>query len=299
MAEFKSGFVAMLGRTNVGKSTLVNLLVGEKVAATADKVQTTRTAIKGIANRENSQIIFIDTPGIHKPKHELGKTLNRNAYTAIQEADLIFYMVDATQSFGSGDEFLLERVKNSNLPCFLILSKIDLIDKEKLLYILTKWQARHNFDEIIPISALTEDNLDTLLKVARDYMQEGGMFFPEDMKSDHGLMFQLSEIIREKVLIKTNEEVPHSVAVVIEKMDESENSVFMNAMIIVERSSQKAILIGKQAAMIRSIRLSAQKELKEKLGKKVELELYVRVEKNWRNRRHKLAQFGYLEKEED
>lgn len=297
--SFKSGFITIIGRPNAGKSTLLNALLKEKIAIATPKAQTTRNNISGILTTEDTQYIFIDTPGIHKPKHELGKTLNRNAYTAIQEADLIFYMVDATQSFGSGDEFLLERIKNSNLPCFLILSKIDLIDKEKLLYILTKWQARHNFDEIIPISALTEDNLDTLLKVARDYMQEGGMFFPEDMKSDHGLMFQLSEIIREKVLIKTNEEVPHSVAVVIEKMDESENSVFMNAMIIVERSSQKAILIGKQAAMIRSIRLSAQKELKEKLGKKVELELYVRVEKNWRNRRHKLAQFGYLEKEED
>ena len=297
--SFKSGFITIIGRPNAGKSTLLNALLKEKIAIATPKAQTTRNNISGILTTEDTQYIFIDTPGIHKPKHELGKTLNRNAYTAIQEADLIFYMVDATQSFGSGDEFLLERVKNSNLPCFLILSKIDLIDKEKLLYILTKWQARHNFDEIIPISALTEDNLDTLLKVARDYMQEGGMFFPEDMKSDHGLMFQLSEIIREKVLIKTNEEVPHSVAVVIEKMDESENSVFMNAMIIVERSSQKAILIGKQATMIRSIRLSAQKELKEKLGKKVELELYVRVEKNWRNRRHKLAQFGYLEKEED
>ena len=297
--SFKSGFITIIGRPNAGKSTLLNALLKEKIAIATPKAQTTRNNISGILTTEDTQYIFIDTPGIHKPKHELGKTLNRNAYTAIQEADLIFYMVDATQSFGSGDEFLLERVKNSNLPCFLILSKIDLIDKEKLLYILTKWQARHNFDEIIPISALTEDNLDTLLKVARDYMQGGGMFFPEDMKSDHGLMFQLSEIIREKVLIKTNEEVPHSVAVVIEKMDESENSVFMNAMIIVERSSQKAILIGKQAAMIRSIRLSAQKELKEKLGKKVELELYVRVEKNWRNRRHKLAQFGYLEKEED
>jgi GTP-binding protein Era len=297
--SFKSGFITIIGRPNAGKSTLLNALLKEKIAIATPKAQTTRNNISGILTTEDTQYIFIDTPGIHKPKHELGKTLNRNAYTAIQEADLIFYMVDATQSFGSGDEFLLERVKNSNLPCFLILSKIDLIDKEKLLYILTKWQARHNFDEIIPISALTEDNLDTLLKVARDYMQEGGMFFPEDMKSDHGLMFQLSEIIREKVLIKTNEEVPHSVAVVIEKMDESENSVFMNAMIIVERSSQKAILIGKQAAMIRSIRLSAQKELKEKLGKKVELELYVRVENNWRNRRHKLSQFGYLEKEED
>ncbi len=267
--SFKSGFITIIGRPNAGKSTLLNALLKEKIAIATPKAQTTRNNISGILTTEDTQYIFIDTPGIHKPKHELGKTLNRNAYTAIQEADLIFYMVDATQSFGSGDEFLLERVKNSNLPCFLILSKIDLIDKEKLLYILTKWQARHNFDEIIPISALTEDNLDTLLKVARDYMQEGGMFFPEDMKSDHGLMFQLSEIIREKVLIKTNEEVPHSVAVVIEKMDESENSVFMNAMIIVERSSQKAILIGKQAAMIRSIRLSAQKELKEKLGKKL------------------------------
>lgn len=297
--SFKSGFITIIGRPNAGKSTLLNALLKEKIAIATPKAQTTRNNISGILTTEDSQYIFIDTPGIHKPKHELGKTLNRNAYTAIAEADLIFYMVDATQPFGSGDQFLLERIQQSKLPCFLILSKIDLIDKEKLLFVLSKWQERHNFDEIIPISALTQDNLDTLLKVARDYMQEGGMYFPEEMKSDHGLTFQLSEIIREKVLLKTNEEVPHSVAVVIEKMDEHESVVYMNAMIIVERNSQKAILIGKQAAMIRSIRLSAQKELKEKLGKKVELELYVRVENNWRNRRHKLAQFGYLEKEED
>lgn len=297
--SFKSGFITIIGRPNAGKSTLLNALLKEKIAIATPKAQTTRNNISGILTTEDTQYIFIDTPGIHKPKHELGKTLNRSAYTAIQEADLIFYMVDATQPFGSGDQFLLERIQQSKLPCFLILSKIDLIDKEKLLFVLTKWQERHNFDEIIPISALTEDNLDTLLKVARDYMQEGGMYFPEDMKSDHGLTFQLSEIIREKVLLKTNEEVPHSVAVVIEKMDETDSTVYMNAMIIVERNSQKAILIGKQAAMIRSIRLSAQKELKEKLGKKVELELYVRVENNWRNRRHKLSQFGYLEKEED
>lgn len=297
--SFKSGFITIIGRPNAGKSTLLNALLKEKIAITTPKAQTTRNNISGILTTEDSQYIFIDTPGIHKPKHELGKTLNRNAYTAIAEADLIFYMVDATQPFGSGDQFLLERIQQSKLPCFLILSKIDLIDKEKLLFVLSKWQERHNFDEIIPISALTQDNLDTLLKVARDYMQEGGMYFPEEMKCDHGLTFQLSEIIREKVLLKTNEEVPHSVAVVIEKMDEHESVVYMNAMIIVERNSQKAILIGKQAAMIRSIRLSAQKELKEKLGKKVELELYVRVENNWRNRRHKLAQFGYLEKEED
>lgn len=296
---YRSGFISIIGRPNAGKSTLLNAIVNQKVAITSNKPQTTRNNISGILTREDAQFIFIDTPGIHKPKHELGKTLNKNAYTAIAEADVNFWMVDATQSFGPGDEFILEKIKTSHIPCFLILNKIDLLGKEKLIKVLQEWKERYAFAEIFPISALKKDNIDQLLEVTKGYLNEGPQYFPDDMISDHGEQFQIAEIIREKVLYKTEEEVPHSVAVVIEKKEETDTKIFIQALIVVERTSQKSILIGKQAEMIRKIRLAAQKELKEKFQKRVELELHVRVEKNWRNRSSKLQQLGYLELEED
>lgn len=295
---YMSGFIAIIGRPNAGKSTLLNAILKQKLAITTPKPQTTRNNISGILTREDAQFIFIDTPGIHKPKHELGKTLNKSAYAAMKEADVNFWMVDATQSFGHGDEFILERMKTSQIPVFLILNKIDLIEKEKLINVLSSWQKRMQFAEIFPISALHEDNVDRLLAVCKTYLKEGPKYFPDDMISDHGEQFQIGELIREKVLYKTNEEVPHSVAVIIEKKTDAETRVDIQALIVVERSSQKAILIGKQATMIRAIRLAAQKELKEKFHKKVYLELYVRVEKNWRNRCAKLQQLGYLELED-
>ena len=292
---YKSGFIAIIGRPNAGKSTLLNAILKQKIAITTPKAQTTRNNIAGILTREDAQFIFTDTPGIHKPKHELGRSLNRNAYTAIAEADINFWVVDATQSFGGGDEYLLEKIKQSHIPCFLLLNKIDLLKKEEVLKTLEEWKERYDFAEIFPISALERDNVEHLLEVVKEYLEEGVKYFPDEMVSDHGEQFQIAEIIREKVLLKTNEEVPHSVAVVIERKEETDTRMDLQAMIVVERPSQKSILIGKQASMIRSIRLSAQKELKEKFHKKVELELYVRVEKNWRNRANKLQQLGYLE----
>lgn len=292
---YKSGFIAIIGRPNAGKSTLLNAILKQKIAITTPKAQTTRNNIAGILTREDAQFIFTDTPGIHKPKHELGRSLNRNAYTAIAEADINFWVVDATQSFGGGDEFLLEKIKQSHIPCFLLLNKIDLLKKEEVLKTLEEWKERYDFAEIFPISALERDNVEHLLEVVKEYLEEGVKYFPDEMVSDHGEQFQIAEIIREKVLLKTNEEVPHSVAVVIERKEETDTRMDLQAMIVVERPSQKSILIGKQASMIRSIRLSTQKELKEKFHKKVELELYVRVEKNWRNRANKLQQLGYLE----
>ena len=275
--SYKSGFISIIGRPNAGKSTLLNAILQEKVAITTPKPQTTRNNISGILTREDAQFVFVDTPGIHKPKHELGRTLNRNAYTAIAEADVNYWMVDATQPFGSGDEFILEKMKSAQIPVFLILNKIDLLDKEAVLTTLSKWQSRMQFAEIFPVSALKRENVEHLLEVTKSYLQEGVKYFPDDMIS---------------------EEVPHSVAVIVEKKEESDTRMELSALIVVERSSQKSILIGKQGAMIRGIRLAAQKELKEKFGKKVELELYVRVEKNWRNRSSKLHQLGYLELEE-
>lgn len=293
--SYQSGFISIIGRPNAGKSTLLNAILGQKVAIISSKPQTTRNAISGILTREDAQFIFVDTPGIHKPHHELGRSLNKSAYSAMSDTDIILLIVDASKPYGTGDEFLLNKIKHVNTPCFLLLNKIDLLSKEELLKLLEEWSARHHFQEIIPISAFEKKNLSRLFDVLKKYLPEGPKYFPDEMISDHGEQFQMSELIREKVLYKTEEEVPHSIAVVIEQKEEDEEKVHIHAMIIVERMSQKGILIGKQGAMIRDIRIASQRELKKMLGKKVELELFVRVEKNWRNRTNKLQQFGYHE----
>ncbi|HJC35525.1 MAG TPA: GTPase Era [Candidatus Merdibacter merdavium] len=294
---YKSGFIAIIGRPNAGKSTLLNALLHQKIAIMSPKPNTTRNNIMGILTTNEAQYVFIDTPGIHKPRHELGRTLNKNAYTAIAEADINALIIDITKPYGSGDAFLLERLKNSEVPCFLLVNKIDLLPREQVLERLLEWQQRFDFDEIIPLSALKEDNVDELLRVIDSYLQEGVKYFPDDMVSDHGESFRIAEIIREKILFRTEEEVPHSIAVVIENREEDDTQIFLQAMVIVERPTQKSILIGKQGSMIRSIRIAAQRELRQMLGKRVQLELYVRVEENWRNRESKLRQFGYDEHE--
>ena len=294
---YKSGFIAIIGRPNAGKSTLLNALLHQKIAIMSPKPNTTRNNIMGILTTNEAQYVFIDTPGIHKPRHELGRTLNKNAYTAIAEADINALIIDITKPYGSGDAFLLERLKNSEVPCFLLVNKIDLLPREQVLERLLEWQQRFDFDEIIPLSALKEDNVDELLRVIDSYLQEGVKYFPDDMVSDHGENFRIAEIIREKILFRTEEEVPHSIAVVIENREEDDTQIFLQAMVIVERPTQKSILIGKQGSMIRSIRIAAQRELRQMLGKRVQLELYVRVEENWRNRESKLRQFGYNEHE--
>lgn len=295
---YKSGFIAIIGRPNAGKSTLLNALLHQKIVIMSPKPNTTRNNIMGILTTQDTQYVFIDTPGVHKPKHELGRTLNKNAYTAIAEADINALIIDITQPFGSGDEFLLDRLRGSEVPCLLLVNKIDLLPKQQVMERLLKWQSVFPFDEIIPLSALKEENLSELLKVIRSYLQEGVQYFPQEMISDHGENFRISEIIREKILFRTEEEVPHSIAVVIENREDTKDKIFIQALVIVERSSQKAIMIGKQGSMIRSIRIAAQKELKKMLKKPVELELYVRVEKDWRNRENKLKQFGYRELDE-
>lgn len=292
MEPFKSGVVAIVGRPNAGKSTLLNALLKEKIAIMSDKPNTTRNNIAGILTNDDTQFVFMDTPGIHKPQQELGKVLNKNAYIAMEDADVIAWIIDVTQAFGPGDEFVLNRIKNLNKPVVLLVNKVDRLNKEKLLKRLTYWASQYNFNEIVPLSALKKENLDEVLTVLRQYLPEGMPLYPAEMKSDHGLVFQLCELVREKVLQKTHEEIPHSVAVVLESMEEKDGKVYLSFLIIVDRDSQKGILIGKGGDMIRDIRLSAQKEIKEKLGKPVNMELYVRVEKNWRNRESKIKEFG-------
>lgn len=291
--SYKSGFISIVGRPNAGKSTLLNALLDEKIAIISPKPQTTRNNIQGILTKNDAQFIFIDTPGVHKPKHELGRNMNKGVYSSLQDVDVIYLMVDATLAYGSGDEFLLEKLKNSDVPVFLILNKCDLLNKEEILRKLMEWEKRYKFAELIPLSALTSKNLNELLNTTKKYLNEGVQFYPKEMKSDRSIDFRIRECIREKVLYKTQEEIPHSVAVILENKEEDEKCIALQAVVIVERDSQKGILIGKQAKMIRSITLAAQKELKELLNKKVDLELYVRVEKNWRNKESKLNQLGY------
>lgn len=290
---FKSGFISIVGRPNAGKSTLLNALMDEKIAIISPKPQTTRNNIQGILTQEDAQFVFIDTPGIHKPKHELGKNMNKGAFSSMQDVDIIYLMIDASEPFGHGDEFLLDKLKNINTSVFLILNKCDLLKQEKVLSLLNEWSARYSFKEMIPLSASNKKNLDKLLNTSKLYLNEGVPFYPVEMKSDRSIDFRIRELIREKVLYRTQEEVPHSIAVIIENKEESENKIFLQAIVIVERDSQKGILIGKQAQMIKNIKLAAQKDIKEMLQKKVELELYVRVEKRWRDRSAKLNQLGY------
>lgn len=290
---FKSGFVAIVGRPNAGKSTLLNALLNKKIAIISPKAQTTRDNIQGILSHESYQIVFTDTPGIHKPKHQLGQKMNRNAYDALKDVEVIYYMVDASVPFGGGDEFLVGRMKNYQSPVFLLLNKADLLTQDQLMKLIVEWKERYNFTEIFPLSAKTHRNTDALIETTLTYLPEGFAYYPEDMKSDHGEDFLMSEMIREKVLLFTEEEIPHSVAVVIEKMVEKNTRYFVNALVVVERASQKGMIIGKHGQMIEKIKTAARRDLEHELGKKVDLTIYVKVEENWRNKQNKLEALGY------
>ena len=293
----KSGFVALIGRPNAGKSTLLNALVQQKVAIISPKPQTTRNSIRAIRTDADSQIIFVDTPGIHKPKHELGTQMNKEAYSAASGVDLIYYLVDGSVPFGSGDEFVLNTLRQMHLPVYLILNKIDLLEKEQLIDLLLAWQQRMDFKEIIPISAKTQNNLDQLIEATKNDLTDGVQYYPADQVCDYPEQFIMAEIIREKVLLLTEEEVPHSVAVVIERIRKNREHLIINAMILVERDSQKGIIIGKQGRMIKQIGTLAREELQGLLGEPIFLELFVRVEKDWRNKKAKLLQLGYIQTE--
>ncbi|MGL5540244.1 MAG: GTPase Era [Erysipelotrichaceae bacterium] len=293
--SYQSGFIAIIGRPNAGKSTLLNAILGQKVAIISPKAQTTRDNIQGILTTTDYQMIFTDTPGIHKPKHELGRKMNRNAYDALKDTEVIYFMVDASAPFGKGDEFLVERLHNYKSPVFLLLNKADLLTQPQLMQCISEWKERYAFAEIFALSALKRGNVDHLLEVTRKYLPEGFQYYPEDQISDHGKDFLMSEIVREKVLHFTEEEVPHSVAVVIEKVTEKNTRFYIDAMIVVERSTQKGIIIGKQGSMVKKIKDAARRDLEAQLGKKVDLNLYVRVEENWRNKQNKLEALGYGE----
>lgn len=296
---YKSGFVSIIGRPNVGKSTFINRVIGQKIAIMSDKPQTTRNKIQGVYTTDKSQTIFIDTPGIHKPKHKLGDFMMKVAENTLKEVDLILFMINAEEGYGRGDEFIIERLKQTNTPVFLIINKIDQIHPDKLLPLIEKYKELYPFKEIVPISALQGNNVDALLKEIEDVLPEGPQYYPEDQVTDHPERFIITELIREKVLHLTREEIPHSIAVVMDTLERRENNqaIYVGATIIVERDSQKGIVIGKQGSMLKEVGKRARIDIEALLGSKVFLELWVKVQKDWRNKASQLRDFGFREDE--
>ncbi len=297
---YKSGFVSIVGRPNVGKSTFLNRVIGQKIAIMSDKPQTTRNKVQGVLTQANSQTIFIDTPGIHKPKHKLGEFMLKISRNALKEVDAIMFMVNAEQKIGKGDEFVIEMLEGNKTPVFLVINKIDQVHPDELAGIIDSYKDKFDFAEIIPISALQGNNVDSLLTTLEKYLPEGPQYYPADQVTDHPERFIISELIREKVLHTTREEIPHSIAVVIDKIkrdEENENMIRVQATIMVERDSQKGIVIGKKGALLKQVGTEARKDIEMLLGSKVYLELWVKVQKDWRNKQAHLRDFGFRDDE--
>lgn len=295
---FRSGFAAIIGRPNVGKSTLLNSMIGQKIAIMSDKPQTTRNKIRSVLTSEDSQVVFIDTPGIHKPKHRLGEYMVDTAQNALREVDIVLYVVEADGGLGAGDEYILDKLSNVKTPVILVINKVDLVPKETVMELILKFKDKRKFTEIIPISALQKDNLDKLQKLIVENLPEGPQYYPADMITDHPERFVVAELIREKVLHNTREEIPHSVAVEIEEMKTRDNDmVFIKAVIFTERESQKGIIVGKQGSMLKTVGKLARNDIENLLGSKVYLDLWVKVKKDWRNRESMLRNLGFRDDE--
>lgn len=297
--NYRSGFIAIIGRPNVGKSTFMNHVIGQKVAIMSDKPQTTRNKIQGVLTTDAYQMIFIDTPGIHKPKHRLGDFMVKSSIDTLNEVDAVMFMVNAKEGYGKGDEFIIDKLQGISQPVLLVINKIDEVHPDELLPLIEQYRTKLPFAEVVPISALQGNNVDRLLEVLVNHLPEGPQYYPEDYVTDHPERFIISELIREKVLHHTREEIPHSVAVVIESIESRENKdvIDVQATIVIERKSQKGIIIGKQGNMLKQIGTEARKDIEALLGSKVFMELWVKVQKDWRNRMHQLREFGYREDE--
>ncbi|WP_273451954.1 GTPase Era [Streptococcus ferus] len=296
---FKSGFVAILGRPNVGKSTFLNYVMGQKIAIMSDKAQTTRNKIMGIYTTAEEQIVFIDTPGIHKPKTALGDFMVESAYSTLREVDTVLFMVPADEKRGKGDDMIIERLKAAKVPVILVINKIDKVHPDQLLEQIDDFRNQMPFKEVVPISALQGNNINRLMEILKENLEEGFQYFPNDQITDHPERFLVSEMIREKVLHLTREEIPHSVAVVIDSMkrDSETDKIHIQATIMVERDSQKGIIIGKGGSMLKKVGSMARRDIELMLGDKVFLETWVKVKKNWRDKKLDLADFGYSKKE--
>ncbi|ASV68963.1 MULTISPECIES: GTPase Era [Cytobacillus] len=295
----QSGFISIIGRPNVGKSTLLNRVIGQKIAIMSDKPQTTRNKVQGVLTTNDAQYIFIDTPGIHKPKHKLGDFMMKVAQNTLKEVDAIIFMVNAEEGFGRGEEFIIEKFQSVKTPVFLVINKIDKIHPDALLSVIESYKEKYNFCEIVPISALEGNNVDRLLEQLKEYLPEGPQYYPADQVTDHPERFIISELIREKALHLTREEIPHSLAVVIDKIERQDKKDIIHVMatIIVERDSQKGIVIGKQGKMLKEVGQRARVDIENLMGSKVFLELWVKVQKDWRNKMTQLRDFGFREDE--
>ncbi|OOC60504.1 GTPase Era [Paenibacillus ihbetae] len=292
--QFKSGFVAIIGRPNVGKSTLMNQVIGQKIAIMSDKPQTTRNKIHGVYTTPDSQIVFLDTPGIHKRQSKLGDYMNQTALGTLGEVEAVLFLVDASEGIGGGDRFIAEQLSKIKTPVMLVMNKIDKIEPPALLPLIEEYRKLHNFAEIVPISAKLGSNVETLLDQIQKYLPPGPQYYPEDQVTDHPEQFVCAELIREKILHMTREEVPHSIAVTIEDMRVEENgTVYISAVIFVERDSQKGIIIGKQGALLKEVGKQARQDIQRLLGSKIFLELWVKVKKDWRNQERVLRDLGF------
>lgn len=292
--DFRSGFVSIIGRPNVGKSTLMNRILNEKIAIVSSKPQTTRNRIIGIKHLTNAQIIFLDTPGIHKPKFMMNKRMVKIAMDTLKEDDLTLFMVEAMTSPGSGDRFILEELKRVEKPAFLLINKVDLVKKEMILPLIDEYSSLMDFKEIIPVSALKGENVEHVVETMVKYLPPGEPFYSDEMVTDQTLRFMAAEIIREKIFKKTEEEIPYSVAVLIEEfLEKNEKGLIkIKALILVEKDSQKGIIIGKSGKMLKAIGTEARRDLEELLGSKVFLDIWVKVKKDWRQDEKILAEMG-------
>lgn len=290
----KSGFVSLIGRPNTGKSTLLNQIIKEKVAIISPKPQTTRNLVEGIYNEDNTQIIFVDTPGIHKPIDKLGVALNNQAYYSINDVDILLLVVDASVPYGKGDQFIIDKLSSVKKPVFLILNKIDKLSDEEILKKIDEYKNLYEFAEIIPVSALKNDNIDRLIKVLKEYLPDNVKYFMDGETTTAEMEFRLSEIVREKIFIHTNDEVPHSISCKLVGYEEKNNIAKIYIDIIVDRDSLRKIIIGSNGNMIKTIGHEARLDMEELLGMKVYLELYCKTIKKWREKEKFIKDLGYL-----
>lgn len=289
----KSGFISFIGRPNVGKSTLLNSILGTKLAITSSKPQTTRDSIQGVYIDGDVQLIFIDTPGIHKPKNKLGKYINKEAYNNMQDTNLLALVVDVTEPFGRGDEFVLEKMKETGLPAILVLNKVDKMKREEVLPIIETYQSKYPFEHIIPVSALKQENIKELIKVMKEYAKEDFWYYDENTLTNKNMNYLITERIREKIFRLTEEEIPYSTAVIIEHMEKKKNAYYIIANIIVDRDAVKKIIVGRHGTKIKEIGIKSRADIEELLQTKVYLEIFVKTVKKWRDQDKYLTEFGY------
>lgn len=291
----KSGFVSIIGRPNTGKSTLINSIIESHIAIVSNVAGTTRNTIQGVYHDEDTQIVFVDTPGIHKAADKLGKHLNKQSYESLEDIDVILFVVDAASGLGAGDKFIIEALKHTTVPVILVLNKIDKLTKDGIMSAINTYKDLYDFAEIIPISALKQDNIKRLISLVKNYLKDSIKYYEDDVITNNDNYFMISELVREKILNLTNDEVPHSITCVLTSFKDKANIAEIMVDIIVSRDSLKKIIIGKQGSMLKTIGTEARKDIEKLLGKPVYLELFVKTVKNWRNKEKYLVELGFDE----